>query len=514
MKNIKFKPVILLLLFSILTLTIQAQILNKIKRKVENTVTKPSDKPTENKEPTDPIDNKEKNNTTPTTGNNETAGIKPAVETNSSEEFDFIPGSTVLYNDNFEKERNGDSPAGWITTKSAEVVAVAGLKGKWLKLESLSSNHITRSKKQSWGNNYTIEFDLLTVKKTYDPRIDFALINTGGNLVTDEAILRSGRNEVIVGLILGDDGKKTRASLYGNNDIYHPIADRMSENLSYSNIIPVHVSMCVQGKRFRFWWNEKKIFDMPAVNEQYMPNQFGFNFGSVGGSDYYVTNIRIAKDIPATKPAKPVDNNVVENNNTPENTESKTVKSTNEPATVKLQSKILNINLPFAQIMKTGENSFTFIASKEEGNSKENYFKIMLQSVNTSLKPETYNFREINQKQPLYGTKKYAEISNTQAVLFYGTAQKPYIYKFSPIIANGTMASYVDQSLARHLPAVSTNSKFVIEKVEDGKASGYFIMGIMIQGLKPVTKGDAMTETFTDGFSGELKCTFSNVPVY
>ncbi|MBK8748852.1 MAG: hypothetical protein IPM04_13610 [Saprospiraceae bacterium] len=90
------------------------------------------------------------------------------------------------------------------------MVAVAGLKGKWLKLESLSSNHITRSKKQSWGNNYTIEFDLLIVKKTYDPRIDFALINTGGNLVTDEAILRSGRNEVIVGLILGDDGKKTR----------------------------------------------------------------------------------------------------------------------------------------------------------------------------------------------------------------------------------------------------------------------------------------------------------------
>ena len=61
--------------------------------------------------------------------------------------------------------------------------------------------------------------------------------------------------------------------------------------------------------------------------------------------------------------------------------------------------------------MKTGENSFTFIASKVEGNSKENYFKIMLQSVNTSLKPETYNFREINQKQPLYGTKKYAEIT-------------------------------------------------------------------------------------------------------
>jgi len=36
----------------------------------------------------------------------------------------------------------------------------------------------------------------------------------------------------------------------------------------------------------------------------------------------------------------------------------------------------------------------------------------------------------------------------------------------------------------------------------------------MIQGLKAVTKGDAMQETFTDGFSGEIKCTFTNVPVY
>ena len=114
----------------------------------------------------------------------------------------------------------------------------------------------------------------------------------------------------------------------------------------------------------------------------------------------------------------------------------------------------------------------------------------------------------------MYGTKKYAEITNNEAVLYYGTAQKPYIYKFSPIIANGTMASYVDEGLSRKLPATSPNCKFVIEKITEGKASGYFIVGIMTEGLKPITKGDAMVETFTTGFSGELKCTFSNVPVY
>ncbi len=516
MKSIKFRPVIVLLLFSAFSLTMQAQILNKIKRKVENTVTKPSDKPAENKEQTSTNDTKEVNNTPPTTDNTKTGSVKPTEENKITGESDFIPGSTVLYFDNFINERTGDSPAGWLTTRSAEVVGLDGLKGKWLKLASVSSNHITRNKKQSWGNSFTVEFDLLIIKKDYDPRIDFALINTGGSLVTDEMILRNGKNMVYVSTILGNEGKTARVSLYNNNNINKPVADKMSEQLAYSNTIPVHVSMCVQGKRFRFWWDDKKIFDMETVNEQYMPNQLGINFGSVGGSEYYITNIRIAKDIPATRPATPAADKSTDQveNTVPAKTDGKINASAEGPATVNLQSKILTTSLPYAQIMKTGEFTYTFIATKEEGNNKENYLKIKLETGNTTLKAETFNFKEINKKNPLYGTKKYPEISATEAVLYYGATKKPYIYKFSPIIANGTMASYVDESLARNLPAVSPNSKFVIEKIENGKASGYFIMGIMIQGLKPVTKGDAMTETFTDGFSGELKCTFSNVPVY
>jgi outer membrane protein OmpA-like peptidoglycan-associated protein len=419
------------------------------------------------------------------------------------------------------------------------------------------------------------------------------------------------------------------------------LSDNMSENLAYNNTTPVHVSIGVQGKRFRMWWNERKLYDLSAINEQYLPNQLGFTFGSVGGSDFYISNIRIAKDVPDTrarfeegklvsnllfysgtanlKPesmgslldvskiikdatavvkiaghtdsdgddaanlklseqrAEAVKNILVNqynieesklttegrgetqplaNNNTPEgkaqnrrvefifkpeadkyekpagvpvnnakpaaNNNKAAAVNPGKPTTdvaagatsVKLQSKILTTTLEYAQFMKTADNRYTFIASREEGNSKENYFKIQLESVYPTLKPETFNFKEIIEKNPLYGTKKYAEISNTEAVLYYGKVQKPYIYKFSPIIANGTMASYVDEGLIRQLPAAIPNCKFVIEKVENGKASGYFIVGIMIEGLKPVTKGDAMQETFTSGFSGELKGFFSNVPVY
>lgn len=502
--------------FLALSATSKAQLLNKLKRKAESAATKSADKPATNSEQPPTNDGKESDKTTASSGNTQTASATPGAEKKSPGESDFIPGSTVLYFDNFEKEKNGDSPAGWLTTSSAEVVSLDDQKGKWLKLASVNSTHITRNKKQSWSNAFTVEFDLVIVMKDYDPRIDFSLINTGSSLVTDEMILRNKKNMVYVSTILGQGGKSTRVSLFSNNDINHPVNDRMSDELAYTNYIPVHVAMCVQGKRFRFWWNNKKIYDMQTVNEQYMPNQLGFNFGNVGGAEYYVTNIRVAKDIPATKPANTNNGNNAEQatNNNPSNTDTKTATDNDSPATLKLQSKILTTSLPYAQFMKTGENTYTFIASKEEGNSKENYFKLFLKTGNTSLKPETYNFKEINQKNPLYGAKQYPEITGTEAVLYYGTAQKPYIYRFSPIVANGTMASYVDESLARHLPAPSATTKLVIEKVENGKASGYFLLGIMIQGLKPVKKGDAMMETFTDGFSGEMKCTFTNVPVY
>lgn len=617
----------LTILISALSISnLQAQLLKKLKQKAEEVAGKVKDKPSEKKED---------NSATVENGTEKTptAGAQSNLKVYSK--FDFVPGATILYYDNFEKDNIGEAPDGWITSTTAEVVTIDGLEGNWLKLASSSSNHFTRSKKQSWGNNFTVEFDLLIVKKTYSPRIEINLANTGGNLVTDENILKNAKNAVHFSAILGADNT-SRASLYA---LENKLSDNMTENLPFSNTSPVHISMCVQGKRFRMWWNDRKLYDLPAVSEEYMPNQLAFSFGSVGGSDFYVNNIRIAKDVPdtrakleegklisnllfftgtaklkpesmgalldvskilkdATAPVKIIghtdsdgddaanlklsqqradavkdilknqyhidesklstegrgetqpiaDNKSAEGkaqnrrvefifkaeadkyvrpagaaaasdsksagNTKPTAAKNTDVSAVSGAAVVKLQSKLLNISLPFAQIMKTADNRYTFIASKEEGNSKENYFKIMLESLNSSLKPETFNFRESNEKQPLYGTKKYAEISKNEAVLFYGTGQKPYIYKFSPIIANGTMASYVDEALGRHLPAVSPNSKFVIEKVENGKASGYFTFGIMIEGLKPVKKGDAMQETFTDGFAGEMKCSFSNVPVY
>ncbi len=620
------KKYLLLSVFFLVFASANAQYLKKLKQKTEEAVTKKIEKVIENKKSGD-------NQVEGT--NDETAATQEKASTgianlNVYSKFDFVPASTILYFDNFEKDNIGETPLGWITSTSAEVVTIDGLEGNWLMMSSTSAQHITRNKKQSWGNNFTIEFDLLVVKEDYDPRIDINLINTGGNLVTDENNLRNEKKPAInFSAILAADNK-SRASLYAFDK---KLSDAMTESLPYGNNVPVHVSICVQGKRFRMWWNDRKLYDLAAVSEEYVPNQLQLAFGSVGGSEFYISNIRVAKDIPDTrakfeegklisnllfytgtanlKPesmgslldvskilndapapvkiightdsdgddaanlklskqradavrdilisqytidesklttegrgeAQPIDDNNTNEGKAqnrrvefifkqeadkyvPQAESSKTSTNTNKPgatnpsisssgtATVALQSKIVTTNLPYAQFMKTGESSYTFIASKEEGNSKENYFRIELQSANISFKPETFNFEEITGNNPLYGTKKFAEIKKTEAVLYYGATQKPYIYQFSPIVANGHIATFYDESLSEKFPPASPNCKFVIEKVEDGKASGYFVGGIMIEGLKPITKGDGMQQTFTTGFSGEMEGDFSNMPNY
>ena len=631
------KVLILLIMLTSCIRQSQAQLLKKMKEKATQVVNKAEDKVSggngEGKAGQSSGDNAEGKN-----AGSQSANSSSPKDLKVYSKFDFVPGNTILYYDNFEKDNIGEAPLGWITTSSAEVVKIEGLDGNWTKMAATSSKHIVRNKKQSWGNNFTIEFDLLIVKNGYDPRMGIALINSAGKMVTDEAILMDDKPALLFESIIVAGGK-SRVSLTTKEGKI--LSDNMSEELSYTNTVPVHISICVQGKRFRLWWNEKKLYDLAAINEQYLPNQFGFTFGSVGGNDFYVNNIRVAKDIPDTrakfeegkvvsnllfytgtsilKPesmgslldiskvlkevtspvkiightdsdgveasnqklsqeraeavksalvkqygidasklvtegrgeAQPIaDNNNAEGKaqnrrvefifkpeadtykkpeglavqNTKTTTSGKSVSGNSTSstggssiagnATVKLQSKILNINLPFAQIMKKGENSYVFIAGKEEGNNKENFLKIELETAGMGLKPGSFNFKEINEKNPLYGTKKFPEIKKTEAVLYYGGNTNPYIYKFSPIIANGHMASFVTESLERNLPAPSPNSKLVIEKLDDNKASGYFVFGLMNKGLKPITKGDAMTETFTDGFAGEVKCTFTNVPVY
>ena len=617
-----------------------AQLLKKLKQKADKAIDKAADKAIDKPAESKTATGDESIAKSETAANEPTTAVATEDRLKVYSKFDFVPGKTILYFDDFAKDNIGETPAGWITNTSAEVVTIDGLEGNWLKMNTKYAEQISRNKKQSWGNNFTVEFDLLLVPVSSSPRFALSLLNTGGNLVTDEKLLTQGGTIKTINMemiIDNNGGKLCRATLNSNNN---KLSDR-TENLPFVKTIPVHISMCVQGKRFRMWWDNKKVYDLSAVNENYLPNQLGLSIYFHDDGEIFMSNIRVAKDVPdtraafeqgrlisnllfftgtaklkpesmgalfevskvvkdATAPIKIVghtDSDGEENANLKlsqqraeaikillvkeyginesiltaegrgetqpvadnksaegkaqnrrvefvfkaeadsyespqglttapdsksqgksqagkQSTVSTNTGSTSPNAGVTLQSKLLNTSLPYAQFARNSSGKYTFMASKEEGNSNENYIKIELEQVGDKLKAETYNYKDINATMPLYGTKKYPEIRETKAVLYYGNAKKPFIKSFTPVIADGHMSKYYSESLQANLPSASGKTRFVIEKIEDGKASGYFITGILIEGLKPVTQGDAMQDTYTTGFAGEMKCIFTNVPVY
>jgi len=67
-------------------------------------------------------------------------------------------------------------------------------------------------------------------------------------MVTDETLLISLQPALQFEGIIVKDGK-SRVSL--TNKENRTISDNMAEELTYENTVPVHISICVQGKRFR-----------------------------------------------------------------------------------------------------------------------------------------------------------------------------------------------------------------------------------------------------------------------
>src|SRR5205814_8402807 len=52
----------------------------------------------------------------------------------SFSQYDFIPGDSILYYENYEQQAIAELPTGWNTTGSGEIVTLDRFEGKWLRL--------------------------------------------------------------------------------------------------------------------------------------------------------------------------------------------------------------------------------------------------------------------------------------------------------------------------------------------------------------------------------------------
>jgi outer membrane protein OmpA-like peptidoglycan-associated protein len=244
----------------------QAQVLDRIERKVKNRVDRKIDKTIDKgldkaeKGIDDATKTKPKSQGGGSAANgNGGSGTGPSASPSTGAaaytKFDFIPGDKVLFTDDFSTDNTGDFPARWITNGAGEVVSGTGAKYFQLKGGAVYVPVISKALPQ----DYTVEFDLKTNNLT--------------RKVSSTAALR---------IWLDDNNKFKPGRSRAKSEIffcqYNPVGLKVqslengSETLSntikedYRNLITegCRVSVAVNKNRYRLWLNEKKMLDLPT----------------------------------------------------------------------------------------------------------------------------------------------------------------------------------------------------------------------------------------------------------
>lgn len=286
-------------------------ILNKAKDKAKNRVDKRIDNEIDKT-----LDKAEGKDTKPApaeaSADNGSSTTKPE-ETNtikSYSKFDFIAGDSILYAEDFQQDAIGELPVNWNTSGTGEVTTIDKYPGQWLRLHKpfvyLSGN------KKEFGENYTVEFDLILQLKNNGwmyPEFYAGLFaskdedNTGNNFLKEYR-----KNAAIIATIYPAEFKnsKVRLNSYLESRNYFNGDPKAYDALERSYGKPVHISMQVQKERFRMWINEDKVFDVPkALPAGQIMNQLLLQVGSTNYAEeqygVYVGNIKVATGRPDTR---------------------------------------------------------------------------------------------------------------------------------------------------------------------------------------------------------------------
>jgi len=201
--------------------------------------------------------------------------------------FDFVPGDKVLLYDDFSLDNIGDFPAKWNTNGAGEIVEID--EEKWLMLVGMSVYIPELS--ASLPKEYTIEFDMLTygLDKGTSSQAKLEI------LLDDNKTFEPTRNMAIVEIPLGqydNFGFIVENKVAGKRVIRNKIAKDVRSIISNKT----HVSVAVNVKRFRMYFNENKIVDVPRlIPEDIVAFKLHSRALRDGQDQVFISNIKIAQ---------------------------------------------------------------------------------------------------------------------------------------------------------------------------------------------------------------------------
>ncbi len=294
-------------------------ILKKIKGKVENVTTqkvleqtdravnKGMDKVIESAEKGNPK-NEIEDTDEPGTMKNEN-GKNPRKSIGSFSRYDFVPGDTVLYANDFSTEVIGELPTGWNSSRSSVIVSLEDIPGKWLRLAQNSVSLTDNDK--LLGNDFTAEFDLvmdIDFKGWLPPSLQFGLLASGKESSSSNKLLidpKGDKSFYMEVSPLSDAGNINLESYTGYVRHFHSAPDRNTIVKGWYGR-PVHVAIQGQKERLRIWVDGEKLFDVPkGIAKEGTLNQLFFRLGSSPYKDdqigVFIGNIKIAKGVVDTR---------------------------------------------------------------------------------------------------------------------------------------------------------------------------------------------------------------------
>ena len=276
----------------------QAQFFDKIKKDVEKTIKKetqkqPEVKKEEQKTEEAQTNDESKNSEASDKTDEEKTSQKPQEDPkfSSSTQYDFVPGDNVILFDDFSQDAVGDFPALWTTNSAGEINSISIAPGNWFNLNSTDGNYFYLNDIE-FPKNFIIEFDI--VPKTKGGRIAAGLLLYGESKRKEmDNNPQPGNGGIMISIEKGywnTWGYKSGESekITGRSDVKPVIAEKVN-----------HVIIWVQGRRLRIYHQEAKVLDMPTnLYADVKLSRLCFRLSRGASSGSYISNLRITDAAP------------------------------------------------------------------------------------------------------------------------------------------------------------------------------------------------------------------------
>jgi outer membrane protein OmpA-like peptidoglycan-associated protein len=289
---IKCLSVSVLIIFS--THVTQAQLLKRLKETVKNhaedranqKVGDATDKAMDKTE--DAVKGKKSSNSSESSSENNdnsvasnSAPAGPSIK--AYQNYDFVPGDTVLFADDFAEDQNGEFPSHWTLQEGQAVVNTVAGKPSFCLTEGNYYHVAPRMKTASYlGNAFTIEFDTYCDENNSEqgsPILFLTYVDANGNSQDGQIDFDKGD--------LGGRGDVTLEHFpHGlNADLPEALRNAYPNNWH-------HCAVIYKNNQLKCYVDQYRILTVPNLDA--VPTAFGFEGVGIQDHPTVITNVRLA----------------------------------------------------------------------------------------------------------------------------------------------------------------------------------------------------------------------------